>query len=208
MFIKSLLPIKDIPPNTYNDTIGSAKLMVADSMGPKVMRLDNGNIIKIFRHKRVFSSALIAPYAIRFSNHAFKLKALNIPTITPLELMYCPQKKTYVVEYQPLPGALLRGLLQASEDDTLFRLTASFIAELHNKGVYFRSLHFENIVCHENKLGLIDIADMKIHNRPLSPALRQRNFQHFLRYPADAKLINNFGLDKFTDLYQEHLRHS
>ena len=120
--------------------------------------------------------------------------------------LYCPQRKIHIIEYQPLDGEMLRGKLKESTDDKLFNLTARFIAELHRKGIYFRSLHFENIIYHEHKLGLIDIADMKIYPRPLSRALRQRNFQHFMRYAADAALINHFGQDKFEAIYQQELQ--
>jgi len=205
MLLKSELPIKAITAETFDQRVDSARLIVADLMGPKVMELDNGNMIKIFRRKRLFSSALFAPYAIRFTNNAFRLKELGIPTITPVELSHCRQRKTYVIEYQPLPGKLLRGLLVESNNDALFQQTAKFIADLHNKGVYFRSLHFENIVYHDDRAGLIDIADMKIYRKPLSQTLRKRNFHHFMRYPADAGLINGFGVDRFEKAYQQHL---
>ena len=206
MLLKSLLPITAISAEKLDQLIASAELIVADLMGPKVMQLDNGNMIKLFRRKRLLSSALFAPYAVRFTNNAYKLKTLDIPTITPVELFYCPQRKIHIIEYQPLDGEMLRGQLKESTDDKLFNLTARFIAELHRKGIYFRSLHFENIIYHEHKLGLIDIADMKIYPRPLSRALRQRNFQHFMRYAADAALINRFGQDKFEAIYQKELR--
>jgi hypothetical protein len=206
MLLKSLLPITVISANELDQIVDSAELIVADSMGPKVMKLDNGNIIKLFRRKRLLSSALFAPYAIRFTNNAFKLKALDIPTITPSTLLYCRQRKMHIIEYQPLEGELLRGLLKNSTDDKLFTITAEFIAELHNKGVYFRSLHFENIIYHDGRPGLIDIADMKIYPGPLSHSLRKRNFQHFMRYPADAALINGFGQDKFEAIYQKALQ--
>jgi len=203
--LKSLLPVTVISANELDQLIDSAELIVADLIGPKVMKLNNGNIIKLFRRKRLLSSALFAPYAVRFANNAFKLQALDIPTITPLALLYCRQRKIHVIKYQPLDGELLRGLLQSSTDNKLFELTAEFIAELHNKGVYFRSLHFENIIYHDDRPGLIDIADMKIYPGPLSPSLRKRNFQHFMRYSADAELINRFGQDNFVAIYKQNL---
>ena len=205
MWLQSKLPIQPITAEAFDLYVAEAELIVADLMGPKVMRLGNGNIIKLFRRKRWLSSAMFAPYAVRFVNNAFKLKTLGIPTITPIALSHCSQRQIHVVEYQPLPGELLRSQLKASHDGELFKLTAQFIAKLHLKGIYFRSLHFENIVLHKGKLGLIDIADMKIYNQPLSEPLRQRNFQHFMRYPADAELINGFGISKFEALYRKNV---
>ena len=195
---------KHISESEYNRLVSTSRLIVSDLLGPKVMRHANGNIIKIFRRKRFFSSAMFAPYAIRFINNALRLRALDIPTVTPLSLQYCPANRMHIVEYEPLEGDVLRGILQSDGTDEQFILTARFIAELHHKGVYFRSLHFENIVKHDDRLGLIDIADMKIYRHPLSPSLRQRNFQHFMRYPQDAALIRKFGEEQFHRQYLAH----
>ena len=120
MILKSQLPLEHITAADFEQIIGSGELVVADSHGPKVLRLDNGNMLKLFRRKRLFSSALFAPYAIRFTNNAFKLKALDIPTITPVKLMHCAARTIHLVEYQPLSGQLLRGILQAVDSDEAF----------------------------------------------------------------------------------------
>ena len=51
----------------------------------------------------------------------------------------------------------------------------------------------------------IDIADMKIYPGALSASLRKRNFDHFLRYPADAELISRFGRERFESIYTQAL---
>lgn len=63
---------------------------------------------------------------------------------------------------------------------------ASLIAALHAKGVYFRSLHLGNVVrTPEGRMGLIDIADLRVQRSALSAAQRIRNFKHLLRYEQD-----------------------
>jgi hypothetical protein len=205
MRLKSKLPVERISPDQFNALVDPAELIVADLNGPKVLKLANGNMIKLFRRKRLLSSAVFAPYAVRFVNNAFRLRDLGIPTITPVQILHCAELSIHVVEYRPLQGELLRGLLQLPGSDDLFARTARFIAELHNKGVYFRSLHFENVVSSEGQLGLIDIADMKIYPGALSTSLRKRNFEHFLRYPADAELIGRFGRQRFESIYKQSL---
>jgi hypothetical protein len=205
MLITSKITVRPLSRTQFDDLVGSAELVVADRSGPKVMQLANGNMIKLFRRKRLVSSAMFAPYAIRFVNNAFRLKELDIPTVTPVAVMHCRAASMYVVEYQPLAGELLRGLLQQQPNEALFEQTARFVAQLHRKGVYFRSLHFENVISHHGQLGLIDIADMKIYPRPLRASLRRRNFQHFLRYPADAELIDRFGRERFEAVYAQAL---
>ena len=94
-----------------------------------------------------------------------------------------------VVHYQPLAGETLRNLLQKDstlDQRKLYIRLAEFITKLHNLGVYFRSLHMGNIVLTpDNRLGLIDISDMRCLGRPLSRRMRNRNYQHLLRYESD-----------------------
>lgn len=199
----SPVPLHKISDEEYATIQNSAELIVADLLSPKVMRKPNGNFLKFFRRKRMISSAMFAPYAIRFVNNAFRLKELAIPTISPVQIWHCPTKGMHIVEYEPLTGKLLRGALEKDNSGDLLEKTACFIARLHDKGIYFRSLHFENIILHEGQLGLIDIADMKIYPQPLNRKLRERNFQHFLRYPRDNAIIKKYGLPAFIDKYHD-----
>ena len=204
--INCYLPIRPLSQALFEQQLDQAIPLVTDQMGPKVLRLPNGRFIKLFRRKRWISSALYAPYAVRFVNNAKQLKSLNISTVTPTALQYYPNKKIHIVEYIPLDGIPLRTQLQQTQQaalPTLLLKTAAFIADLHRQGVYFRSLHFANIIVHPQGLGLIDIADMVIYNRSLNSWMRQRNFQHFMRYPQDSKIIKLFGLQKFIKHYEQ-----
>jgi tRNA A-37 threonylcarbamoyl transferase component Bud32 len=159
------------------------KILEADSRGPKVWQLADGLILKIFRQRRLLSSATLFPYAIRFIKNAQRLDAYGIPTVRPLQYFSLPGKRTTAVLYRPLPGYTIAQLVRnGTLDEATIREMASFIRMLHEKGIYFRSLHVGNIVrTSENKLGLIDIADMSFQRKPLSSALIKRNFQHFKR---------------------------
>ena len=203
LFLPCALPIEQITAQEYERVIDHSELVVADRIGPKVMTLENENLIKIFRRKRLLSSAFFAPYALRFVNNALKLTEIGIHTVRPISILHCPEQQSHLVEYAPIKGELLRAALQNSTDNKLLADTARYIAKLHDKGVYFRSLHFENIIYDGNRFGLIDVADMKIYSRPLNKNLRERNFQHFLRYPPDAEIIGSYGLGKFRKDYED-----
>ena len=77
------------------------------------------------------------------------------------------------------------------------------LADLHNKGVLFRSIHLNNVIVSDDAgvLGLIDFADMKIGKKSLSRDQRMRNFKHLTRYNVDQESIKTFGVERFTDLY-------
>ncbi|MEA3545590.1 MAG: toluene tolerance protein, partial [Thermodesulfobacteriota bacterium] len=167
----------------YADLIQSCKVLEKDGHGEKVLLADNGQIIKIFRRKRLLSSALFFPYVRRFASNAKRLQRLDIHTITVLKFAHCCQPKRDLVWYEPIAGETLRNYCQLEKSELIIETLARFVAELHQKGILFRSLHWGNIiVAVDLSLGLIDIADIRFYRQSLSPTLRQRNFSHLLRY--------------------------
>jgi tRNA A-37 threonylcarbamoyl transferase component Bud32 len=65
-----------------------------------------------------------------------------------------------------------------------------FMAQLHQKGIYFRSLHLGNVlVLEDGEFGLIDLADLRIYPSSLSPSLRRRNLRHMQRYAEDRRWL-------------------
>lgn len=163
-----------------------------DGFGVKVLRCDNGDYIKVFRVKHKISLARILNPAKRFCDNAKKLQLLGIDTLTPLALYSIPHRPRWAVRYKPLEGDTLRTLIKKSAlPEKIIADLGVYIAQLHDKGIYFRSLHPGNVVLQPNgKLGLIDILDCRFRwfNRPLNAWQRKRNLQHFFRYD-DGKLI-------------------
>ncbi|WP_460045866.1 BUD32 family EKC/KEOPS complex subunit [Pseudomonas sp. S2_H01] len=177
--------------------IVGASVLEADSYGAKVYRLQGGNILKLFRRKRWFSSALLRPYSRRFIDNAVQLEKLGVPTLKVVHFYALEQPGMTAVLYQPLPGETLRQLAKAPGFSWAQALPAliGLIRELHRSGVYFRSLHLGNIVVTPDKtLGLIDVADMRFFKAPLSESLKKRNVQHFARYIERENLGDEFPL--------------
>jgi serine/threonine protein kinase len=177
--------------------IVDANVLEADSYGAKVYRLQDGNILKLFRRKRWFSSALLRPYSKRFIDNANRLQQLGVPTLKVVNFYTLEQPGMTAVLYQPLPGETLRQLAQKPGFSWTQALPAliELIRELHRSGVYFRSLHLGNIVVTpEKNLGLIDVADMRFFKAPLSESLKKRNIQHFARYIERENLNDEFPL--------------
>lgn len=180
----------------------NAKVLEADGFGPKVLHLENGLFLKLFRRKRWLSSALWRPYSLRFVENADRLRRLDIPTLEVRALYIMEDKSTTAVLYSPLPGLSLTQL--ASQPgfrwEETFTPLVDFIRELHQKGVYFRSLHLGNIIrTPEGKLGLIDISDMHFRRKALPERLIRRNLAHFDRYLKREKLDADFPGARFCD---------
>ncbi|MEZ0232011.1 MAG: toluene tolerance protein [Methylophilaceae bacterium] len=198
--IASHLLVKD----AYEHMSAQAEVLEQDKHGIKVLRLVDGDILKIFRVKRLISSASIYSYARQFCRNAARLQVLGIPTVQIKQLYHFADSKNSAVLYQPLPGKTIRQLIAASEaDDALFRHLGVFVAKLHYLGVYFRSLHFGNIVLTpEHQLGLIDIADMSIFPWKLGNVRRERNFRHLVRVKEDWVGLNDSCRTAFLEGYE------
>ncbi|BBP57007.1 lipopolysaccharide kinase InaA family protein [Pseudomonas sp. St316] len=185
-----------------------AKVLEADGSGDKVLLLQDGRYLKLFRRKRLFTSALLLPYACRFAHNTEALLKRDIPCPTVLGVYRIASIARDAVYYSPLEGQTIRHLKTVGEEvDTLRFELGAFIARLHEKGVYFRSLHFGNVVLTpENTLGLIDIADLRCQRRALSDTKRLRNFAHLLRYKEDRHwlLERDAGAD-FIEGYSQGL---
>lgn len=180
-----------------NQMIEGARVLEADSFGPKVYLLQNGNILKLFRRKRIFSSAMFRPYSKRFIDNAVELQKLGVPTLQVLQYYRLQTPGMTAVLYQPLPGETLRQIANKegfSWPQALPDLVG-LIRSLHKSGIYFRSLHLGNIVVTpDNRMGLIDVADMRFLRAPLPRHLVKRNLQHFARYIARENLNDSFPM--------------
>ncbi|MBS3810170.1 MAG: hypothetical protein KGY38_08455 [Desulfobacterales bacterium] len=58
-----------------------AHVLSRDFFGDKVLRLRDGSMLKLFRVKRLFSSARVRPYSLRFVRNAEKLNQMNISSV-------------------------------------------------------------------------------------------------------------------------------
>ena len=164
----------------------------------------DGRFVKLFRRKRIVSTALLKPYAERFVENAKALKTLEIPTVDVVDVFYCQEIKRTLVVYHPLPGRTLRDVCRTTDDlNGVLTALGKLIAKLHVLGVLFRSLHFGNIIVLDAKdnMGLIDMADMKIKSTSLSLSARARNFRHLIRYQEDQDFLTRFGVSKFLEIY-------
>jgi tRNA A-37 threonylcarbamoyl transferase component Bud32 len=194
--------------STYEALRKGAHVLEADGSGDKVLKLADGRMLKLFRRKRLLSSALFYPYAQRFADNTRALEQRNILCPKIIAVYRIPSIQRDGVYYDPLEGTTVRKLQSNPEEaDVLRALLGGYIAHLHEKGVYFRSLHFGNVVLTpDNKLGLIDIADLRCQKRALSDSKRLRNFAHLLRYNEDRQwLLGQDAGATFLEGYRQAL---
>ena len=183
--------------------VAGATVISKDQFGDKVLKLPDGPMVKLFRLKRRLSSAIIRPYAKRFERGARRLRELGIPSVEVVDTCRVKSISRDLVVYHPLEGATLREALRSSENkEALLKRFATFLAVLHNRGIYFRAIHFGNvIVLPGDEFGLIDVSELRISPSSLSRRKRVRNFKPIFRYKEDRAAILDFGFDLFLDSY-------
>jgi len=195
--MKTRTPLQILSYPEYLKLRENATVIEADQHGDKVLRLPDGSYLKFFRRKRLLSSALLYPYAVRFADNLDALHQRGIPCPTQIAAYRIAAISRDAIHYAPLEGKTLRQVLKEAKGNPdmaqLRSALGEFVADLHQAGIYFRSLHLGNIVLTSTgQLGLIDVSDLVPHHRPLGRMQRARNMKHMLRYPAETAWL---GLD-------------
>lgn len=208
--------------SNYYNLIDGAEVLVSECVNgqewPKVLRLQDLSFLKLFRLKRYLTSARLIPYAVRFQRHVKRLQLADIPTVDIQAVFKIATIERTAVHYRPLEGQTLREYCDTHDLDRSHAVQlGQFFEFLHRRGIYFRSIHFGNIVLTPNhRIGLIDVADMRFRRGPLKMGLRIRNLRHLFRYDSDLDCLSPARCT-FIDAYcaaaglsprqEERLRH-
>ncbi|CDM39096.1 toluene tolerance protein, putative [Ectopseudomonas oleovorans] len=175
-----------VPANELQQWLTQGEVLEKDARGPKVLRQTDGQLLKIFRPRRRLWLARLRPAAQRFASNAERLADRNITTPQISECLWLdPSQAVSACLYSPLPGISLDQLYRRArqEFDALLPELADFIHTLHQRGIYFRSLHLGNILrLPDGGFGLIDFLDMRFKRGPLSARLARRNLEHLRGY--------------------------
>ncbi len=187
---------------TYEESTADARVLEQQSFGVKVWLLPDGRIMKLFRLKRRLSSGRLYPYNLRFARNSRRLQARGIAAPEIREVFFCADIDRHGVIYDLLEGESFHDLFAAGGEESLYAVLADFLAELHRRGVYFRSVHPGNVLLRPNgSMGLIDVQDVRFWPWSLSTASRARNFRHLFNSDDQSQEIRVFGFRRFVDLY-------
>lgn len=188
------------------DWLASGKVLERDARGPKVVALPDNRFLKIFHTRRYPLLARLQPAAHRFAENALALQRLKIPTPDIIDTLWIDKRRGLTAcIYQPLAGISIQDFYLANPNqvESLLPSLAAFIRTLHKSGIYFRSLHFGNIILLPNhQYGLIDFLDIKFKSRPLRNGQIARNFRHLERYLQRRAVMSDFPIEKLHQLYK------
>jgi tRNA A-37 threonylcarbamoyl transferase component Bud32 len=196
-------PLQTLSHDAYLALRADATVLERDLHGDKVLQLADGSYLKLFRRKRLISSAAWYPYAQRFADNATELERRGIPCPKVVGAFRIADFSRDAVRYIPLAGRTLRQVIEAeSVSPDLPEKMGRFVARLHESGIYFRSLHLGNIVLTPSgAMGLIDVADMRTQNRALDNNQRKRNLLRLRRDPPDCFWLSGERKNVFDSGY-------
>lgn len=195
--------------NQWAQWLNQSEVIEKDGRGPKVLRMMDGQLLKVFRPRRRLWLARLTPQARRFAANATRLQQRQISTPSIGDCFWLD--RSFAVSaciYAPLPGVSLDRIYRQSpkEFDALLPEFAGFILKLHQRGIYFRSLHLGNVLrMPEGGFGLIDFLDMRFKPAPLSRRLVNRNFAHLQGYLQRSR-IDDFPWDTLLSAYEQAAR--
>jgi hypothetical protein len=187
--------MKSITQQELDKLIDAGHILEKDNWGVKVVRLTDDRYLKIFNRRPGISMAKIFPRSKQFARNAKNLKKRRITTVGIVDVFNVRDAERDCVIYHGIPGDTLRDVFKTQhKDPELSKQAGAYIAQLHDAGVMFRSLHFGNIiVLADGSFGLIDIADLRMNVFPLNRWQRKRNFQHVFRYQKDIDAVAMAG---------------
>lgn len=175
---------------------------------PKLFESTQGDIVKVFYpRKKRFSSNKYKPYAIRFHTNAKRLQSLGFVTPIIKNMQHCPELNTYTISYEKIPGVDVRVLTTDGQRPEIMESVAAYIANLHEKGIFFRSVHLENLLHLNNgDFALLDIVDVQFKRPSLSIYLRYRNLKHMFQVEDDKLYWSNYGIANFLKSYFQYAK--
>ena len=190
--------------NEWQQWLAQGSVIEKDGRGPKVLRLADGKLLKIFRPRRRLWLARLVPVAKRFSINAIRLKSLQVAVPQVEEYFWLDREQAVsACLYVPLPGISLAEVYKHSrgEFEALLPDFAKFVYLLHQRGIYFRSLHLGNVLLlPDGEFGLIDFLDIRFKSAPLAQRLIDRNLKHLRDYLTRSR-HRDFPWLMFCDLY-------
>ena len=177
----------------------------ADDLGHRKTFHKKNEIIKIFNVRGYISSGFFNTYTSRIIKNSIKLKEHEISSIEITnELAFQYNNRLSGVTYKYIPGKTYRDLGNKITKEMITDL-AKYISIIHKKGIYFRAMHLGNILLHNKKLFLIDIAKIHFYPWPLFIFTRARAFRRMIKYQDD---IKHFGLINYKNLISEYMNSS
>lgn len=169
-----------------------ARVLAQDRLGLRTMRTADGrHAVKEFGLRRVLSSAVLHPYAMRFAENCAECahRGIAAPRVTGLWRRREPA--VHVVVYEWREGCELREALKGDDAPAIMTSFGRFLAQMHDAGADFGAGHLGNFLVEtDGTISLLDCVDVTFSEGPLEDRRRGKMlFYAMTRYPEDDALL-------------------
>lgn len=189
--------------NELQQFVRENRVLIGTSERPGLLLTSEQEVVKFFYRRKLISTSIFSPQAKRFRANSIRLKQIGITAPEVSELIFCPEIPVHLAFYQYLKGDDFRVLCSKNNHPCIDKLP-SYMAMLHEKGVYFRAIHLGNVLqLDENELALVDISDLTFRSGQLTTFQRARNIAHLFNSSEDKLFLANYGLRRFLESYYQ-----
>lgn len=197
--------VKTLTADEFHALVKGAKVLERQDGGLSALRTGDGYIIKIWQRRRGLTSDKVKPYSQRFRSNCEELNRRGIVAPVISESYAVRDSGEHLVCYREIAGTPLN---EVAEDGSLpLKDLAGFYAELHDKGIHFRSIHLDNMLLLEPAgFGLIDVTDTSFISKPLSLRKRAENLGYAWAYRSDYSYFNDEVRARLTAYYETAAR--
>ena len=193
--------MKRLSRDEFQRFVAQNQVLIGSPERPGLMLTSKQEIVKFFYRRKFISTSLFVPQAERFHANSIKLKQIGLAAPDVSEVYFCPDIPVHMVVYQYLKGADFRELCTKNNSQCIDRLP-SYIAMLHETGVYFRAIHLGNVLqLDDDDLALVDITDLTVRSNQVTIFERARNIAHLFNSSEDKLFLADYGLRRFLDSY-------
>ena len=164
----------------------------------------DNQIIKMFAlgNKKSFWRQYISPISNRFMKNARRLAELNVQTIQPCAWYRCKGYQYDVIVYPQCAGTSIYDLVEKNHDVApVLEKLARYIAELHQRKIYFRAGHGGNyLYTGDEKFSLIDVDNTRFS---INLRRRAKNIVYIYQHSKESK-IECFAAYPFSEFVETY----
>ena len=170
----------------FQRLIAGAEVLERQGGGLSALRTPGGRIVKIWQRRGGLSSDRIWPYSRRFAQNCRRLRERGVTAPQIEQAFRRSDTGEHILVYPMLAGTPLRKL--AGQNVLPLAELARFYADLHARGVWFRSIHLGNVLrLEQGGFGLIDVTDVYFSRGPLALDARAQNLGYAWSYRGDRR---------------------
>ncbi len=181
-----------------------ARFLPGKIVRPQLLLLPQNKVLKLCYKEKKNWFWYFSPLS-HLKKTVRQLDALDVRTINVERVLRCSALRCDAMLYAYEEGMnVAEYLADKGNASNFLPFVAAYLADLHEKGVFFPKLHFRHLLYQQEKLILLDMRGLRLCGRPLTIRQRAKSIGRLLRKESDNVQLNAFGVENFLQCYLWH----